>query len=301
MEKFDKLANQQTNSNKISQPILEQASTGIRLLAFLIDHIIIMMIVLTPIFMMDSLLGGIQFLGIMFVAFFLYAMKDIVKGQSPGKFILGIAVRNQADMTEIPSARNLFIRNIFCFFWYMEFIVLVFSRIRIGDRLTHTNVYNIPEKPRIIFRLGAALAILVICILITLSGMTTPLTANEFTIRMEEAGFTVEDIGYQFTEDDGVISALAVRTEYFDVLFAVFYTQSGARIKYNTNQRNLEELSRGIASSTTFVSIMNYRKFTKTFAGQYFVLSRIDNTLIVANTTLEYRAALDDILRVLGY
>jgi hypothetical protein len=272
-------------------------------LAFIIDHIIITIIVVMPASRLESLFEGAQFFVILAVAFILCAIKDIVKGQSPGKFILGIAVRNQNDTSEMPSVAKLFLRNIFCFLWPIDFLILVFSKTKIGDKITGTDVYRLSKKPSIFIRLAIVFAIPILLVLFMLfsSGSRVPLTAEEFTLHMEEAGFVVEDMAYRLEEDSIMESALLVSTEYFRIEFAVFYSDAHARMAHNANRRALDAVRQGGMASTTEVSMPRFSRFTQTFGGQYVVISRIENTFVFAITDSVNRADLNEVLRMIGY
>jgi uncharacterized RDD family membrane protein YckC len=289
-----------------SHPELERASTWIRLWGFLIDHVIIV-ILLVPLFARGVHFGSLLFLLFLFLGLLLYAIKDIVKGQSPGKYILGIAVRSQADTSEMPSAKKLFLRNLFVFLWPIDFLILVFSKIKIGDRLAKTNVYRLSKKPRVIIRLAVALAIIILLVLLVHAqiglGSRTPLCAEEFSSRMEEAGYTVEDITYRFTENhhETIEVVLTAESEFFNMEFAVFSTEASARQMFAANESHLEAASRGMMTSSNWVSISNFSRLAKTFDGRYIVLSRIENTMVIANTSSRNRGAMDDLLRTLGY
>ena len=304
MENFNEITDRQTDNDENNQPTLKRASTWIRFWAFIIDHFVITVIVVVPVIALEPFLNQVLFwVGILLIPLFLYAIKDIIKGQSLGKFIFGIAVRNQADTLEMPSATKLILRNIFVFLWPIEFLVLVFSKTKMGDRLAETNVYYLSEKPSFFTRLAVALAIPISLVLFVQFGVgpKTPLTAEEFTYRMEEAGFVVEDIMYRYVGDDTIESALTVRTELFHLEFAVFNTEARARGSYGGNRQQLEAASRGMIAPSTSVSILNFNRFAITFEGQYVVISRIENTIVIVSTSSVNRAAVDDILRMLGY
>ena len=144
--------------------VLERASVAARLGAFMIDHVILTLltfILIIPVMQIRLILFGhidanpdrmfsIAFVIMMFIAFFIYCLKDIIKGRSLGKRALGIAVRNRSDMSQIPSAGRLFLRNVFTFLWPLDFLVLVCSadRTKIGDKIAGTDVYRVSKRPR---------------------------------------------------------------------------------------------------------------------------------------------------------
>ena len=137
-----------------SQLELQKANLGDRIVAHMIDHFLLTMVMMgsfAPIIvrnienvaaMMPIMVFVMTVIGVGFV----YGLKDSVKGQSFGKHILGIAVRDSADPSKTPSIARMFLRNIFSFMWPLEFIVLACSGSKIGDKLTGANVYRVPQK-----------------------------------------------------------------------------------------------------------------------------------------------------------
>lgn len=89
--------------------LLRKASVGKRLGAFLIDHFIFSF---AFIFALIIVLSGAQAAGpqiIFYYIFFfaiiilVYGLRDIVKGQSVGKRLLGIGVRDASDNLVVPA------------------------------------------------------------------------------------------------------------------------------------------------------------------------------------------------------
>jgi len=144
------------NDKQLHQFLFKNASIGRRLGAFLIDHCIFSFIF---IFVFSFGLFGVLasgnsneapilfFIFIFAVVFLAYGFRDTIKGQSIGKRVLGIGVRDVSDNFAIPSASRLFLRQIFSFIWPIEFLALVFSNEnrKIGDKIAGTGVYNLRE------------------------------------------------------------------------------------------------------------------------------------------------------------
>ena len=151
---------------------LDKAHFWLRAGAFMIDHFFlcfILFILIVPFGILasgdiesDSAIMPVTFFVIMLIGAFVYCLKDIVKGQSLGKYAVGIAVRNRDDALEIPSAGSLFLRNIFTFLWPVELIVLACSKTKLGDKIAGTDVYRISKKPKLAIIIIAGVLTIVI-------------------------------------------------------------------------------------------------------------------------------------------
>ena len=149
------ILNTTTEHEQPHQFLIKKASIGRRLAAFLIDHSIFsfgifpIAFIFTIFSMYDTDEPRIALIlvPVLAVAFFAYGFRDIFKGQSIGKRILGIGVRDINDAFVVPPISKLFLRQVFSFFWPIEFLVLVFSNEnqKIGDLMAGTSVYNLHE------------------------------------------------------------------------------------------------------------------------------------------------------------
>ena len=116
-----------------------------RILAFLIDHIILcfvfVLIGMVEMYVITSFefywkLYYVSLLIFMFVYFF----KDIINGQSIGKRMMKIKVVDMNDNT--PATPNLIIRNITILIWPIEVLLILLGKPRLGDKLAKTKVVN---------------------------------------------------------------------------------------------------------------------------------------------------------------
>ena len=144
---------------------IDKARFWLRVGAFMIDHAFLTLILsvsFAVLFFTDILSDPARISAFfILVSAFVYCLKDIIKGQSLGKYAVGIAVRNREDTSEIPSAGSLFLRNIFTVLWPIELIVLACSKTKLGDKMAGTDVYRISKKPK--------LAIIIIAGVLTLA------------------------------------------------------------------------------------------------------------------------------------
>lgn len=147
---------------------LVKAGIELRVLAFIIDHILILTVLMVPLLVVtfsnpDKNIDWFWrvFPVFMLIVFFVYCLKDFVKGASLGKRALGIVVRDSSDSSIVPSVSKLFLRNIFTFLWPVELYLLACSakKTKLGDQIAHTEVYKQSKKIKAgILILSAALA-----------------------------------------------------------------------------------------------------------------------------------------------
>ncbi|MCL2674276.1 MAG: RDD family protein [Defluviitaleaceae bacterium] len=186
------MGNANDTATHIEDTTLEKATLWYRIGAFLVDHTIIA-VVLTVLFMpffpgdtVADYNGWLATFSIFMLAgVIVYGLKDVVRGQSFGKYILGLAVRDSDNASEVPSIPRLFMRNIFTFVWPVEFIILACSssKTKLGDRLAGTNVYRISKKPKpivVIIPIFLAIAIFVGSIMLMLRNHPSYHTALDF-------------------------------------------------------------------------------------------------------------------------
>jgi len=116
---------------------------GKRILAFLIDHIIIcfafVMLGMVQVFVKTDFELFWKLYYIFLLAFmFSYFFKDVINGQSIGKRIMKIKV---VDLNgNKPSLFNLIIRNITILIWPVEALLVLLDKERLGDRLAKTKI-----------------------------------------------------------------------------------------------------------------------------------------------------------------
>ncbi|WP_179321137.1 RDD family protein [Winogradskyella helgolandensis] len=144
-----------------------------RIAAFLIDHFTFTFLIVGIVFlslgtdfMDENNFNNLtsKMLPTMLIGFLIYFAKDSIKGISPGKWVMGIMVRNENNSNEVPSFGKLLIRNLFLIIWPVEFIVLASSqeKKRLGDKTTKAIVVKNPNKPeklpRILALIGTGIA-----------------------------------------------------------------------------------------------------------------------------------------------
>lgn len=153
---------------------LELASRRRRLLAIFIDHTTLCLVGAVAAFLaMGQNWDQTGFdrmnrlLPIALAVFALYFSKDSIAGMSPGRFVLGIAVREHNAAETVPSPLRLALRNVLIAAWPIEFLVLVFSKQkrRLGDLIAKTIVVrrdDIPRRQRAVVFVSLALLLAMI-------------------------------------------------------------------------------------------------------------------------------------------
>ncbi|WP_299158346.1 RDD family protein [uncultured Tenacibaculum sp.] len=141
-----------------------------RIVAYIIDHFVMTFLIVGMVFLSlgtnfmdeDNLSNPMaRILPTALVGFLLYFSKDSIRGISPGKWVMGIMVRNENNPNEIPSFGKLFVRNLFLIIYPVEFIVLVSSqeKKRLGDKNAKAIVVKNPNKPTKLPRILALVGI----------------------------------------------------------------------------------------------------------------------------------------------
>lgn len=129
-----------------------------RIASFVIDHFTFTFLIVGSVFlslgtdfMDENNFSNLmtRMIPIMLLGFLIYFAKDSIKGVSPGKWVMGIMVRDENNPNEIPSIGKLFIRNLFLIIWPVELIVLAVSqeKKRLGDKTAKAIVVKNPNKP----------------------------------------------------------------------------------------------------------------------------------------------------------
>ena len=129
-----------------------------RVTAFIIDFIMISCIAIIPIvgcaiiMLIIGLKAGwtedefnyitpiVLFFTLLISMAVLVLVKDIKNGQSKGKKIMRIAVRDLSNPKQIPGKTKLILRNITLILWPIEIILLLLLKKRIGDMISSTCV-----------------------------------------------------------------------------------------------------------------------------------------------------------------
>ena len=127
------------------------------------------------------------------------------------------------------------------------------------------------------------------------------LTAAEFTNLVEKAGYRIYNVTETFETENIKAAIQAVEPEdRFAIEFYVFATSEMAITMFNEIRNGLNAPS-GTWYSKVEVNAANYNIYRGTFNGVFYATARIDNTLLYVETEDTNKAAVDEMLKTLGY
>jgi len=143
-----------------------------------------------------------------------------------------------------------------------------------------------------------ALFLVLIVLLIGCDLNRDPYTSKSFKDFMESEGWTVHSISDESNED--FESLLVAEKDGVEIQFAVMNSKKIAKSLFKENKQTFEDYDSRISSNSD-ISIGNYNDYTRTVDDYYFVVSRIDDTLLFAAVDKEDKSIIKDITKKLGY
>ena len=146
-----------------------------------------------------------------------------------------------------------------------------------------------------------SLALFLVLALTACTGPRTAVTADEFSARMRESGYEINDVTAQYNGDvDAAVLAFDQNAGY-QIEFFVMPSVQQAVDAYRENKSDFEAEAKGTFSSNTTLEISNYSVYTLAVNNNYYVVSRTDNTMIFVKTTTANRDAVNKALKSIGY
>ena len=144
-----------------------------------------------------------------------------------------------------------------------------------------------------------------ICLLLCATGLAvlcagcsmakTPLTVNDFTAKMEEKGYEIEEI---------VIDSLRVKSakcaigDEFNVEFYLLSDVATAAEIY----ANRTEKAQSVGTGSYYTKEgENYKTFSGTYEGEYYYVAYVDNTLLYIQAEKTQKDAVKDIVDMFKY
>ena len=123
---------------------------------------------------------------------------------------------------------------------------------------------------------------------------------DDFMAVCENNYFTVTDKTSSYCSSDYIDSALLAKLDTIDIEM-IIYSDVNTAIKVQENQFKNSTTLKNASTNITKDKGKNYYKFTVITNGYYTISSRIDNTIIFTNTTIDKKDIVDNIFDELGY
>ena len=180
----------------------------------------------------------------------------------------------------------------------MEHMDEMNAQIESGDMQGEaTRIYR-SKRRKIWIILPLFLLLFALPVIVTLLTQNrTPLSAEEFTVRMEEKGFVVVSFDVEAFEE----AHLRIEEHWLFMEFVIYSDESAAQSAYADNIRRVQHLRQGDGDTTMHMDFANFERYTLTAGGYHIVVSRIGNTVLFAATVPEYNRYLYRLSRELGY
>ena len=140
-------------------------------------------------------------------------------------------------------------------------------------------------------------------ILFWFSSSKTPVTAEEFAAAAEAHGLTVTEAALTESELSLCQRFLQVSkpgVSDFQLCYYALTDNSTAQAVYSNCKAAFAEEAGNVSSSTN-INLGSYGSYTLTTNGTYYFCACLDDTLIAAQVSEDYKAELKDIIRELGY
>jgi len=143
--------------------------------------------------------------------------------------------------------------------------------------------------------------VLVTVLIFTLSACgiaRMPITADDFTSKLQDAGYTVID---ETDKNAGGTTVLIAQSGDKQIEFYIFEDSSKTLETFNQIKERFIADKGPVVVNSQDVLINNYGFFTQTSAGKYNVVAFIDNTMVYAKVSDSNRSAVESIIDSLGY
>lgn len=147
------------------------------------------------------------------------------------------------------------------------------------------------------------LALLVVLFLtITLTGCgKKAITAAEFKSKMEEKGYTVTDFTTTMASSTGAKEALIANNTNTSIIIEFLTFDDESVVKDSVEELYNNAKDKDGAKSTTEINMGNYNKRTVKIGDDYYVIERVEKTLLYVVATKDTAKEADQIVEDLGY
>lgn len=140
----------------------------------------------------------------------------------------------------------------------------------------------------------------VFCLMnLTACGKKEAISLDEFNTGMEAEGYTIIDATGQIAPEQITAISLALKDDY-QIEFYVFTDGDTAASTYEQNKYIFEEY-KSSGHVEVYKNIGNYSYYALTSDGIYYLLSRVDNTMIYVVADAEYKSEINAMVKKFGY
>lgn len=141
-------------------------------------------------------------------------------------------------------------------------------------------------------------AVVLLCFSLVGCSSKTAVTTDGFSSAVEAAGYEYYDITDQYSPEDAVAVIAAEKDDMHIDLF-VLHTVEDAAATFATNKSNLEPLEGGAATTST--SMANYNSYTLTTSDSYYIVSRIEDTVLYAVADKGSKQEISELVKSMGH
>jgi len=130
------------------------------------------------------------------------------------------------------------------------------------------------------------------------------LSISRFEAIMEKQGYQLFDSTDQYSDYSEYIKKCSIaigKYAEYQIEFYELTSNENALALYDENRATFETVATEENPASVDENSDKYSKYVLAVSGRYMVLSRIDNTVVYADVNDDYRAKVENALKVLGY
>jgi len=145
------------------------------------------------------------------------------------------------------------------------------------------------------------LLLLIFCTVLAGCGKKEPINAESFNDIMTDKGYLVLDSAELYDADTSILesSYIAVGDGY-QIEFLEFKKEKDAKYSYGLNVEKFKS-NKGSSHLSSSKDFFNYSTFNLTSDDHFYIVSRIDNTLIYSEAPEEFKDEIKKVFEELGY
>lgn len=148
--------------------------------------------------------------------------------------------------------------------------------------------------------LAGICAVLCLAVAAGCAAKKEPITAAEFSQRMEQEGYAILDVTEQF-EGQVLSATLAIeQSGAYQIEFFEVESEQQAEAAFAQNRATFES-EKGLASSSFASNGRNFSIYAQTSDGEYSYVCRVGQTFVYASVPEQHKDAVKSAIKSLGY